>query len=245
MPYYKADPAETPCRGAHGRTVSARNGRDDYHQRFWGIEVQATKRLSDRWMARFGFSTNDHREYFDDPSTSIVDPNPAPGAPLIDGGLVVRASGGSGKSGIYQLLPKYQLIANGLYQGPWGIDFGANMVFRQGFGQAWYRSRVATGDYFGSSKTVRLYTDINENRLPAVTSFDVRVAKQFKISRTTWNIDFDIFNLFNVGTELGRQYRLPSDRRDRLQPDPGDHEPAHRPHRPAGGVLKQGLGTRR
>jgi len=65
---------------------------------------------------------------------------------------------------------------------------------------------VATGDVFGSSKSIAVYTDINENRLPAVTSFDIRVAKQFKISRTTWNIDFDVFNLFNVGTELGRQY---------------------------------------
>ena len=30
----------------------------DYHQRYLGFEVQATKRLSNRWMARVGFSTN-------------------------------------------------------------------------------------------------------------------------------------------------------------------------------------------
>ena len=38
-----------------------------------------------------------------------------------------------------------------------------------------------------SSKTVALNADIGRNRLPAVTSMDV-------------------FNLFNAGTELGRQY---------------------------------------
>jgi hypothetical protein len=204
QPYYKADTAQIPASAKTGGSeYQSRNG---YHQQFWGIEANATKRLSDRWMARFGFSTNTHREYFDDPNTSIVDPNPGPGSPLIDGGLVVRASGGSGKSGIYQLLPKYQIIANGLYQGPWGIDFGANMVMRQGFGQAWYRSNVATGDYFGSNKSIRVYSDINKNRLPTVTSFDFRVGKQFKWSRTTWNVDFDVFNLFNAGTVLGRQY---------------------------------------
>lgn len=204
VPFYKPDPAKVPAEAlTGGRMYETREG---YSQKFWGLEFQATKRLSDRWMARMGFSTNTHTEHFDDPNASIVDPTPAPGAPLIDGGLVVRASGGSGKSGIYQLLPKYQINANGLYQGPWGIDFGANLVFRQGFGQAWYRSSVATGDMFGSSKSVAVYQDIGENRLPSVTSFDVRVGKQFKFKYTTWNIDFDIFNLFNAGTVLGRQY---------------------------------------
>lgn len=204
VPYYKADPAKVPAEALTGGRI--REQRPEYYQKFWGIELQATKRLSDRWMARMGFSTNTHTEHFGDMSKSIVDPNPAPGAPLIEGGLVVRASGGSGKSGIYQLLPKYQINANGLYQGPWGLDFGANLVFRQGFGQAWNRSSVATGDMFGSSKTLALYTDINENRLPSVSSFDVRVGKQFKFKYTTWNIDFDVFNLFNAGTVLGRQY---------------------------------------
>ena len=181
--------------------------REGYHQRYWGIEVMATKRLSNRWMARLGFSTNDHREYFDNPDTAIQDPTPGTSTPLVDGGLVVRASGGSGKSGIYQLLPKYQFIANGLYQAPYGIDLAFNMVMRQGFGQPWYQDRVSTpGDYFSSRKTVLLITDIGENRLPAVTSLDFRVGKVFTIDRANINIDLDFFNLFNAGTVLGRQY---------------------------------------
>lgn len=204
VPYYKPDPAKVPSEALTGGSIY--ETRPGYHQRFWGLEVSATKRLSDRWMARFGFSTNDHREYFDDPNAAIVDPTPGPSSPYIDGGLVIRSSGGSGKSGIYQVLPKYQIIANGLYQGPWGIDFGANMVMRQGFGQAWYRSSVATGDMFGSTKSVAVYKDISDNRLPTVTSFDFRVGKQVKMKRTTINFDLDMFNLFNAGTVLGRQY---------------------------------------
>jgi hypothetical protein len=204
IPYYRADPAKVPASAlTGGREYVTREG---YSQRFWGVDVNATKRLSDRWMARLGFSTNDHREYFGDGATSIEDPTPTPEAPLIDGGLVVRAFNGSGRSDIYQVLPAFQMIANGLYQGPWGIDLGASIVLRQGFGQAWNRSGVASGDMFGSSKTVALYTDIGQNRLPTVTSIDVRVAKALQIKRVRLNLDFDVFNLFNAGTELGRQY---------------------------------------
>ena len=119
---------------------------------------------------------------------------------------MITASGGSGKSGIYQVLPKYQFIANGLYQAPYGIDLGISWVMRQGFGQAWYRSSVLTGDYFGSSKSVAVFQDISENRLPAMSSLDFRVAKAFKVKRTTLNVDLDIFNIGNAGTVLGRQY---------------------------------------
>ena len=44
------------------------------------------------------------------------------------------------------------------------------------------------------------------NRLPAVTSFDFRVGKVFAINRANLNLDLDVFNLFNAGTVLGRQY---------------------------------------
>jgi hypothetical protein len=204
VPYYKVNTAGLSAGALAGGSEYV--WREGYHQRFWGVEVSATKRLANRWMARFGFSTNDHREYFDNPNTSIQDPTPGPSSPLVNGGLVVRASGGSGKSGIYQLLPKYQFIANGLYQAPGGIDIGFNLVTRQGFGQPWYQGRVVTGDAFSNRKNVLLVSDIGKNRLPAVTSLDARVGKLFKFNRVNLNIDLDIFNLTNVSTVLGRQY---------------------------------------
>ncbi len=204
VPYYTVDPSGLDPAALDGG--SEYTGRDGYHQRYWGVEVQATKRLSNRWMARVGFSTNDHRQYWDNPSTSIQDPTPGITANYENGSLVVVSSGGSGKSGIYQLLPRYQFIANGLYQGPWGIDLGANMVTRQGFGQAWYAGSVATGDYFTNRKSIGLWSDIDKNRLPAVTSLDARLGKAFKFNRVGLNIDLDVFNLFNSGTVLGRQY---------------------------------------
>jgi hypothetical protein len=82
-PYYALDPdLVADINAAQGTEYTARNG---YHQQFWGIEVAATKRMSNRWMARFGFSTNTHTQYFDDPNTAIwTDPDRAS---ALNGGL--------------------------------------------------------------------------------------------------------------------------------------------------------------
>ncbi|MEI6669629.1 MAG: TonB-dependent receptor [Acidobacteriota bacterium] len=206
IPYYAVTAANLPATAAGKGTEFI--ARDGYHQRYWGIEASATKRLSDKWMARFGFSTNDHREYFDNPATAMTDLTPGPSSPQVDGGLVVTASGGSGKSGIYQVLPKYQFIANGMYQAPLGIDLGMNMVMRQGFAQPWYKGSVTTGDVLSNRKSVLLVTDVGANRLPTVTSLDVRIGKVIKIQKVSINVDLDVFNVLNAGTVLGKQYNF-------------------------------------
>jgi len=209
VPFYALRAAAVPAGG--GQTETNRQG---YHQRYWGLEVSAHKRLSNRWMGRFGFSTNDWREYFDDPSLSILDPTrgPSPNLPArpfagpdVNGGLVVRRSDGSGKSNIYLVSPKYQIVANGLYQGPWGMNFGANLVAREGYTQPFFMSQVTTGDPLGR-KDVLLVNNIDDFRLPAVTSLDTRIEKKFTFGRAAIALDFDVFNVLNAGTTLEKQY---------------------------------------
>ncbi len=191
------------------RTATEYVDREDYSQRYLGLELSATKRLSNRWMARLGFSTNDHREYFDS-DQAYTDPTSSPGSPNIDGGQVMRQSGGSGKSGIFMLLPKYQFIANGMYQAMWGINLAGNMTMRQGFATPFFRNLVATGDPLGNNKTILFVDDVSENRLPLMTSLDVRVGKEFSFGmagyRPRLNVDLDFFNVLNSATILGRQY---------------------------------------
>jgi hypothetical protein len=95
-----------------------------------------------------------------------------------------------------------------MYQAPGGIDLGANYNMRQGFGQPWFRSRVPTADDFFTARKTVLVTDVGAHRLPTVNTLDVRVGKAFKFQRTSFNIDLDVFNLFNSGTVLGRQYDM-------------------------------------
>ncbi|HEX5474082.1 MAG TPA: hypothetical protein VFX12_05400, partial [Vicinamibacterales bacterium] len=180
--------------------------RPDYHQTFKGFEFAATKRMSNKWMARFGFSTNFDREYFDSPA-GHNDPTQTVGSPNVNGGIIIRASGGSGKSSIYQVLPEYQFILTGLYQGPLGLNFGANVNIRQGFAEPFNHSNVTVKqDPLSSRKTILLNSNVVAYRLPTVTEFDARVEKEFKISRARLNLDLDVFNVLNKATVLGFQY---------------------------------------
>ena len=85
------------------------------------------------------------------------------------------------------------------------------MVTRQGFAAQYHRSRVATpGDKLVGSKTVFVLDEAGESRLPAVTSLDLRIGKQFTFQRLRANIDLDLFNALNSATVLGRDYDLRS-----------------------------------
>jgi hypothetical protein len=199
VPFFAADPDRLPP----GNGAEYRN-RPGYHQQYLGFEVQATKRLANRWMARVGFATNSHREYFDDPSQAIQDPTPTTIFPNIDGGQVVTPTFGSGKSEIYLILPRYQFNASGLYQMPWGINVAASMVAREGYGMPYFAT-VESNDQSAPEKRV-LLVDPDDSRLPAVVSLDMRVGKTFNIRNTDLSLDLDIFNLMNRATVLGRQY---------------------------------------
>jgi Carboxypeptidase regulatory-like domain len=199
------------------RAATTYRARDGYSQRYLGFEVSATKQLSDRWMARFGFSTNDHREYFDslaamtDPTPQVIYTTGRLTAVFAntDGGLVPTVSTGSGKGGIIQLLPKYQFIATGMYQGPWGINVAGNFLTRQGFSMTFHEQSVPTlGDPNAARKHLLLVGDVDRFRLPAVSSLDARLGKEFAFDRYRINLDLDIFNVFNTNTVLARQYNL-------------------------------------
>ena len=184
-----------------GNGVEFRN-HPDYHQSFLGFEVQATKRLSNRWMGRVAFSTNSHTEHFDGPA--IQDPGATTTWPNIEGGAYITPTTGSGKSEIYLMLPRYQLAASGLYQLPYGINLGANVMFREGYGKPYFET-VDSADPTLPEKRV-LLVDPRDERLEAVKSLDFRVEKAFGVRTGELSLTADIFNVFNTSTVLGRQY---------------------------------------
>jgi Carboxypeptidase regulatory-like domain/TonB-dependent Receptor Plug Domain len=206
VPYFALKESAAP-EGAGTLTAN----RDGYHKTFNGIELAATKRLKNRWMGRFGFSWNTAREYFDDPSTSIVDPTPITLDPRVNGSLVTVPTAGSGKSQIYLTLPSYQFTANGFYQGPWGVNLGGNFLVREGYTQMFYARQVSTSDPVYSAKDILVAADsIGKYRLPAVKSLDARVEKLFTFRQAQVAFDVDVFNLLNSGTVLGRVYDVDS-----------------------------------
>ena len=57
-------------------------------------------------------------------------------------------------------------------------------------------------------KNVLVVQDLDDNRLPAVTTLDVRLGKTLEIGKTRLQFDVDVFNVFNSSTVLGRQFDL-------------------------------------
>ena len=204
VPIYGVIPSRIPANQA----ATIYTTRDGYSQRYMGFEVAATKRMSDRWMARLGFSTNNHKEYFDGPE-ALTDPTPTQANPNVDGGTVIRNTAGSGKSSIFQVLPSYQFIATGAYQARWGINLGLNLVVRQGFAMPYRHTNVVTADPIQRNKSPLLVSNVTDFRLPGVTSLDFRLGKEFSFAgRARVNLDLDVFNVLNSSTILGRQYDL-------------------------------------
>jgi len=205
VPLYALKVSSVPT--GNGRIYEERQG---YHQRFWGVEVNAVKRFSDRWMLRFAFSTNDHREYFGSPD-SLGDPTPSPLEPARNGGLVLTETTGSGKSNVFMVLPNYQFAMNGLYQWRWGINVAANALIRQGYATPFFAGATRTGDGVNTVlefKDVLVVDDVGRFRLPATKSVDARVEKVLSFDRATLALDFDVFNAVNAATPLGKQYDL-------------------------------------
>ena len=135
--------------------------------------------------------------------------------------MVLTRSEGTGKEDFYFVLPRYQFIANGLVQGPWGINVGANLLIRQGLAQPFY-ARQATLDPVAPFKFVLVTPDAGDNRLPAVKSLDLRFSKELLYNGTTVSFDLDWFNVGNVSTVLQRQFDITANPATGPGPGPGD-----------------------
>lgn len=190
--------------------------RPDYEQTFNGLELTATKRLSNDWMLRFNASYNDYTDdcggsAFANPtpqlnSTGIVNGYAAAGGPpACAGGQLAPQSAGSGAFGNVFINSKWNFNLNGLYVAPWGINIGANLFARQGY-PAVFRERI-TGVRGGDPDVV--LDSIGSERFDNVYQLDLRLAKDFRIMNlVTLQISGDVFNATNERTILQRNTLL-------------------------------------
>jgi hypothetical protein len=193
--------------GVPGLTYSAITNREDYEQSYNGVELTATKRMSNRWMMRVNASFNDTTEDCGDeafanpttglPSTGLVNGAQVyAGAPACIGGQFAPQSAGSGAFGNVFINSKYNANISGVYVAPWDINIGANLLYRQGYPEV---LRVDSG-----AATVAL-ENIGDRRFENVYQLDLRLAKDIRIMNlATINVGVDIFNATNQRTVLQR-----------------------------------------
>jgi hypothetical protein len=188
-PYYNLALPEAPS----GFTFENRPGAT---QRYYGVDVSVIKRLSRNWMVRGNFGWNNFRQYLT--AQSIQDPNNLweLGGQNDNGGL---ASGWSDKRNVF-LNAGWQFNINGLYEGPWGLSFGANFFGREGFPNP-YRVDVETNDVAHSRQRI-LIGKLDTYRYANVYQLDVRLQKAFQIGPITVIPTAELFNVTNANTVL-------------------------------------------
>ncbi|HEY4642213.1 MAG TPA: carboxypeptidase regulatory-like domain-containing protein [Thermoanaerobaculia bacterium] len=198
--------------GVDPPTYSVITNRPDYYQKFNGLELTATKRLSHKWMMRGSVSYNDYTEHcganaFANPTPSIALPGAAYGGPpaCAGGQVVVNSGNGSGSFGNVYISSKWNANVNGLYSLPWDINLGASLTARQGYAQP-LQDRI-TG--LPGGRTDVVLDPVGSIRFPNVYEFDVRIAKDFRFfNRTGLTLSGDLFNAPNQRTILQRNVIL-------------------------------------
>jgi len=186
----------------------------DYYQSYKGLELTATKRMSNRWMLRGNVSLNDWTQHVG--QGAIWDPTRqrgqvpndfAPGTcTSCNGGTVVQGSGtGSGAKGGVYINSKWAYNLTGVYQVPVvETSLGFNLTGRQGYPIPWAH-RVTTSEGF---KYVLATGEIDTQRHPNLMNLDLRVAKDIRVSRVALTLSADMFNVTNKATILQRNTRL-------------------------------------
>ena len=185
--------------------------RPDYRQTYNGIELTATKRLSNRWMLRGNVTYNNWTQHagtasYYDPTQRIPTANPANQAWCLGAcsGTVIERSAGSGSFKDVFINSKWSTNITGLYQLPWDFSLGASLTGRQGYPKIW-RDEVTVDN--GVDDVV--LNKIGSVRFPNVFELDLRAAKDFRImNRVGITLSADLFNVPNKRTVLQRETLL-------------------------------------
>jgi hypothetical protein len=202
-PFYRLTLETEPS----GVTISNRPGAT---QKYYGVDFSVVKRLSNHWMLRGNVGWNSFKQHIT--AASIQDPNNLwilggqnCGSPPQSSCL---AAGWSSKDSVF-LNGSWQFNVNGLYQGPWGVNFGVNFFGRQGYPNPYYVRVRGVEDAAGNNHTYSLLIDqLDTYRYDNVYELDFRLAKTFQLGGVSITPAAELFNVANANTVLQRVQRV-------------------------------------
>ena len=177
----------------------------DYSQTYYGIELQATKRYADNWMARFGVSYNDWKQQYG--AHGFVDPT---NVEILDDGLAIAQSLGSGDKQKVYLNATWQGNLSLLYTLPRGFSLAGNIFAREGYPLAYFQNLTAnptTAVSYERTKVV-IAAPYDRHRYGTVSTLDLGLAKSFKLNGFELELLADGFNVTNENTVLQRQNQI-------------------------------------
>ncbi len=183
-----------------------------------GVELQLTKRLSNRWMMHGSAAYTDWKQSVSGPNgclgttTSWKGPTnvlTANGASCGDGVQNFEQSAGSGSKNDVFLSSKWQFNVSALYQLPLNFNVAANLFGRQGYLEPYYAS-VSGGDVGGSIGTRSVIVgSSDDHRLKNLYQLDLRAEKVLPLfQKADMTLSVDMFNALNTDTVLQQAAQL-------------------------------------
>ena len=192
--------------------------RPDYSQDYYGLQLQLTKRLTNRWMMHGSFAYNDWKQKIGNKATACVDPtnqrlfeDPAIGpgfptpnvGPSCSEGQLYNESFGSGNFTNVWINSHWSFNVSGLYQLPLDFAVAANLYGRQGYVNPLF-VQVDTGNGEGTRGVV--LGNPTDHRLKNVYELDLRLEKTVPLfSKADLTLAAELFNALNSNTVLQRE----------------------------------------
>lgn len=173
--------------------------RPDYTQTYDGVELTATKRMSNNWMLRGNVTWSDWKQQVG--ADGIVDPTPfleGDSCTVCDDAAVASSGGADG-----YINATWSYSLNGVYQLPFQFTVGAAVIGREGYIiPRFHRQRID-----GVNRQL-LIGEFDDERLEDVFQVDLRLAKDFGLpAGFKVNLSADLFNATNERAILWRNYR--------------------------------------
>ncbi|HYO77854.1 MAG TPA: TonB-dependent receptor [Thermoanaerobaculia bacterium] len=202
VPYYKL------AAGVPAPTFAVVTNRPGYSRSYNGVELFATKRLTNRWSLRGNVSWNDWSQNVDDQWGTNGDPTVLQtpyGCSICDGSTVTEGSGTlSGNKGGVFINSRWSYVMTGQVELPWQTSIGLSLSGREGYPVP-YRHTLFDGT---TAKSV-LVNGVDEQRLDNITNLDLRIAKEFSVmGRAGVTVSLDAFNVTDERTVVQRQHQL-------------------------------------
>lgn len=180
--------------------------RPDYNVSYNGLELNATKRMQNRWMMRANVTISDWKQHVGAAGATNGDPTR-----LLAGsscstclGSSTYASNGGADGYINS---KWSGALNTVVELPYTVSLSAALVGRQGYIIPYWR-RQSNPDGFGN-KNILVSPKFDSTRLDNLYQLDLGVKKDLKLmGNFGLQLSADLFNVTNSRTVLWRDYRL-------------------------------------
>jgi len=195
-----------PGDGYTGNSGRFETNRPGYSTKYDSVELQLTKRLTNRWMAHGSFTWNNWKQ--DIGSSSCQDPTNvvagATGPSCKDGSIAWY--GGANNSGAFSnvyINSKWAFNISGLYQLPLNFNVAANLYGRQGYPLPYY-VEVDPGDNLPARNV--LVGNPDSHRNSDLYELDMRLEKVIPLfQKADLTFSLDVFNVLNSNTVLQKQ----------------------------------------